>query len=261
MISVAEVWGCVFVLWTKTSSSKHALGPIPSDLHQVFCLLFSSVSSISAFLTASLPRVCTHVVVFSNLKSNQNKTLLWPRIRSSQHLNSLLPFKIKFLLKVLKSCFYFLSFSIHSSVLSCARRWLKVTDNFFIARSKGDVSVFVFTGLPATLSRAGCALLSVILSCHTFPGRPFTSASSLQSGLPECSSAPGLSSGLSSHLPLHLFPMWSPPPVALSATHADALQMCVSSPKVSLRVILIHPPGCLTSLLGCLTGISKETCK
>ena len=95
----------IILLVTNTGSS--ALGPIFfSCFHlQVFGFFLSPASSVFPFLTASC--------VFSKL--NQNEVLFWLLICSNQSLNSLLPFKIKFLLKVVKLCFNYVH-SLFSSL-------------------------------------------------------------------------------------------------------------------------------------------------
>lgn len=50
-------------------------------------------------------------------------------------------------------------------------------------------------------------------------------------------------------------------PVALNAIYMLMTYKFMSPVQKSLRVRLIYPPGYLTSLLGYLIGISKETCK
>ena len=80
--------------------------PFFSCFHlQVFVFFLSPASSVFPFLTASY--------VFSKL--NQNEVLFWLLICSNQTLNYLLPFKIKFILKVVKLCFNYVH-SLFSSL-------------------------------------------------------------------------------------------------------------------------------------------------
>lgn len=181
-------------------------------------------------------------------------------ICSSQCFNSLLPFSIiRLLLKVAR--LFSFSLLLQLSIIQFAPlpwRWLKVTDNFFIVPSKGNFSLPLrrspshqFQGWPHS-SPQGSLLASVTPHISQ---RPFPLVTALSAWL--CSRH---SSGPSS-LPTLISCMISSIPIALNAIYMLMTYKFMSPVHKSLRVRLIYPPGYLTSLLGCLTGILKKHVK
>ena len=176
-------------------------------------------------------------------------------IFSNQSLNYLLPFKIKFLLKVVKLCFKYVH-SFFSSLLY-PEGGSRSLPTFSLCHPSFSFSVFIFISLLATFSRAGHTLSFHDITCFLVVLSP--SSCSLQYRLSECSYALGL--GFSSSLHVLISYVISSILIALNSLYM--LMICIfMSPvqKSLLRFRLIYLPGYLTSLPGYLSSVQSLSC-